>query len=754
MPTAIFFNGQRIVRPGAYSKIDASALASVSPAAVGIVAIIGTAEGGKPLSVDPVDSDHTRSETVLTRYRSGNLRTAGQFAFQPANDPAIPGGAQRLVAVKVNPATQATATLPDSTPTPSVLLTSKDYGAFTNQISVEVATGTTLGKRITVQFEGTVEDFDDVGGLDTLSVAYPAAAGQWDSASLESLAASVRLNLTRADIGLVNERTADMSAPLTVTYVSSDAGDITQTVTLYGLDAATLPVSETRTLNGLTPVAGTQVFSKVTGCRKSAATIGTVTVADTSPITVFSLAPGVLTRGLLTITAMPVASALAISVDVLVAAIAVIRGKSATNTDLVVKASLLLVVPATAVFSSITQIELGDVPVARTVTEAGSVTFAHSTVNTVQKLLDGINQLTGFTATSEVANPTTFLPSDFDRTLAAVSATPGPGVLTADLFYFIEILNSSSAFVGGTRLASPNGVMVPANTPAPVFLGGAIEGVPTITEYQTAFTLLKKRRVNIIVPLTGDPAVASLLLTHLIERAGKLRSEANGYIGLENVAQTAPPDLARIKTLIQQVQSRHISALAQEPQRFDPDTGQATFYRSWMYAVIAAGMQAGSPIGEPLTRKLPLVTDTRQDTSWTSEDNGDELLDAGLMFSEKVDNIGIRFVRSLTTYLADDNVVFSEMSANESANTAVFRLRTGLDRRIGSRGLRGTAAALKSLANDELSRMIDEEIIFDYRALTVEQIGDVFPISVEIAPVLPVNFIPITVHLVAARAAA
>jgi len=111
-------------------------------------------------------------------------------------------------------------------------------------------------------------------------------------------------------------------------------------------------------------------------------------------------------------------------------------------------------------------------------------------------------------------------------------------------------------------------------------------------------------------------------------------------------------------------------------------------------------------------------------------------------------------VRSLTTYIADDNVVFSEMSANESANTAVFRLRTNLDRRIGSRGLRGTVAAIKSLANDELSRMRDEEIIVDFRNLQVEQVGDVFPVSVEIAPVLPVNFIPITVHLVATRASA
>jgi len=756
MPTAIFFNGRRIVRPGAYSKIDASALASVSPAATGIVALIGTAEGGKPLSVVSEDSDHTRPETVLTRYRSGNLRTAGQFSFEPANDEAVPGGAQRLVCVKVNPATQATATLFDSTPVASVLLTSKDYGAFANQINVEVGSGTTQGKRITVRFEATTEDFDDVGGFDTLSLTYPAVVGQWASATLESLATSLRVNLTRSLSGLDSERSADIPAPGVVRVVSTNAADTTQQITVYGLSTLFAPVSETLTLNGTTPVVGTQVFQSVTAARKSAATIGTATVED-SPFTttLFSTAPAVLTRGLASVTDMTVGSALAIAIDVLTAgANAVFRGKTAANADIAVRADLSAAVPATAAFSRITQIELGDVPAARTVTVAGDLTFAHSVYNTVQKVLDAINNITGYTATSEVANPTTFLPSDFDRTIAPVSATPGPAALSADLFYFIDKLNEESAFVGGARLGSPLGVSVPANTAAPVFLGGAVEGVPSITEYQQAFTLLKKRRVNTIVPLTGDPAVHALLLSHLIERAGKLRSEANGYVGLENVALDGPPSLSRIKSLIQVIQSRHISALAQEPQRFDPDSGEATFYPTWMLAAISAGMQAGSPVGEPLTRKKPLVTDFRQDSTWTSEDNGDELLDAGLMFLEKVDNVGIRFVRSLTTYIADDNVVFSEMSANESANTAVFRLRTNLDRRIGSRGLRGTVAAIKSLANDELSRMRDEEIIVDFRNLQVEQVGDVFPVSVEIAPVLPVNFIPITVHLVATRASA
>src|SRR5690606_35939434 len=156
--------GRRINIPGAYSRLDTSQLATSSPSATGIVAIIGTAEGGKPLSVAPEDSDHTRTSTVIDRYRPGSdLRTGALFALEPSIDEAVPNGAQRVVAVKVNPATQSSADFDDANGDPSLTLTSRDYGLFTTQINVEIAAGTTQGKKLTIVFEGDTETFDDVG---------------------------------------------------------------------------------------------------------------------------------------------------------------------------------------------------------------------------------------------------------------------------------------------------------------------------------------------------------------------------------------------------------------------------------------------------------------------------------------------------------------------------------------------------------------------------------------------------------------
>ena len=51
MATSIFFNGRLIRTPGSYSEVNTDALAAVGLGATGIVAVIGTGEGGKPVSV-------------------------------------------------------------------------------------------------------------------------------------------------------------------------------------------------------------------------------------------------------------------------------------------------------------------------------------------------------------------------------------------------------------------------------------------------------------------------------------------------------------------------------------------------------------------------------------------------------------------------------------------------------------------------------------------------------------------------------
>jgi len=753
MASAIFFGGRRLNIPGAYSDIDASALSSISPSAVGIVALIGTAEGGKPLTVTESESDVTRAEQIFGRYRSGDLRTASLFALEPSLDEAVPFGAQKLVNVKVNPAAQSTAVLVDDGGNDAIDMSSKDYGLFTSQINVSVEDGTTQGKKVSIVFEDNTEVFDDIGGETVFSLEYTPGSFGFTTAVAAAEASRFYVRGNRSSIaGKVTERTADIPAPGPVRVVSDDASDVTQSVIVYGLDGSDNGVRESLKLNGTTPVDGTVAFTKVLGMRKTASTAGTVTVTDqVGPTTLFTATDTQETRGLVAMTNMGTDGVVTL-ISGAAAQQAGVVGLSASGSEIIEGFNVgTSAVDGSLQFSEITYLAVGDSLAGTNFTVgADMVSASHAAFPTVQKFADRCNARPGLACTVAVTNPTTFAMADLDLTPPVTVLSVSTPFL-ANLAAVIEEINAKSAYVTASRASGAGAV--PANTAAPVFLVGGEEGTPTISEWSQAFQLLESRRVNVVVPLTNDPAVHALLASHLRKRAGELRSEANGYIGIGTDAG-AGETRANVQSQIQALATRHISAISQECQRTDPDTGASAWYAPHFFAAIAAGMQAGSPIGEPLTRKRPFVTDVRNDSSWAVVNDASDLIDRGLMMAEKVDGLGIRWIRSITTHLADDNVVFSEMSANESANQAVFEFRRAMEQRIGRRGLAGSSAVLKGLANDVLNRLIDDEVIVAYRALQVEQIGDVFPISVEIAPVLPINFIPITVHLVAVRTSA
>lgn len=757
MATAIFFGSRRINLPGAYSEIDASALVGLSPGAVGIVGLIGTAEGGKPQTVESEYSDAITPSKIRSRYRSGDLKTAGQFCFAPSSDQGVPGGAQRIVGVKVNTALQGTAQLVDALSNPSIDLTAADWGLFTNQINTSIAAGTNQGKKITIIFEDTTEVLDDVGGDPIMDVLYTPGAEGYDTMTGAINATTFTAAATKtAMTGLDTEITAALPGASTLDVVSTSAADTTQVLTVYGLNASNVPISEQFTLTGTTPVVGTTSFSKVTGAELSAAAAGTVTVDDTGiPTTVLTLAPATTTRGLLVTSNTPAAGVITVTCSADVAYDIVVQGLDSTGAAASERFDMTSAnttpVVGTTTFSRITQVQLGDLPAANSIAVAlNAFQTTHAAYSTVQRVVDALNSDSAFTANATVSNPTTFLIANSDYA-SAVSLVGTAGEFSADLQAVIDAINNGSQLEAAAR--ATGAVAVPANTTEPVFLSGGSEGDATTTEWQSALDLLRTRRVNIVVPLTRDPAIHAMVLEHLNARAGILKSEANGYIGL-GTAAGAGETKTNIKSQIQAIQNRNISAVAQEGQRFDPDTGLATYYPPQIVAAIAAGMQAGSPIGEPLTHKVITLSDIRQDSSWTPTDDFEEMIDAGLMFAESRDGVGIRWVRSVTTHIADDNVVFVEMSANEALQACVYELRRRLEIKIGKRGFVGTAGSIKALAQTELERQLDIDWIVAFQSLTVEQVGDVFPVSVEVSPILPINFIPITVHVVAATSAA
>lgn len=307
MAGGIYFNGRFTVVPGSYSEVDASALAGISLGATGIVACLGEAEGGAPYSVTVHEVENPGQVSKL--FRDGDLREAGVMLFDPGNDDRIPGGAQEVKFLKVNPATQSSYVFVDDNGDNALTLTSEDYGKFTERIGVDIEDGTNGGKKVTVSFDGDEEEFDDAGADYKFSLSWGGTVGLGVSATI-ALASNLTVDLDedaitskRADYlgsasfsGQDGDAVAAWAAGV-AQVVSTDAGDTTQTATIYGIVGGS-PDTETIALNGTTPATGAKTFTEVYGVRLSAICAGNVVLSKTGPTTVATITAGGLEAGL------------------------------------------------------------------------------------------------------------------------------------------------------------------------------------------------------------------------------------------------------------------------------------------------------------------------------------------------------------------------------------------------------------------------------------------------------------------------
>jgi hypothetical protein len=769
MATTIFFNGRVISVPGSYSQVDASGLESVGLGAAGIVGVIGQAEGGRPVAAITETKDFIRinkPEKARTAFRSGDLREVADMLFAPGKDPDILGGAQELVCMKVNPATQSTAVLSNSYGN-ALDLTSKDYGAFTEQVNVAIASGTTKGKRVTILFEDVTEAGDDIGGDAMFKLKYTKPTNGWDTINGQVISGGeIKCLATRAQAGLDSEIT-DTAAPGVVEVLSANAADVGQKVTVIGLDGTGAVKREVLTLNGTTPVIGTQVFATagVLGAYVSlGTTLGIVTVrVSPGGATIMSLAAGTgqtTAKGLKLGVCMYAAGAMTLVADGATTKTAILMGLDASGAIALEKFVLTGLVPVAgaATWSQITGIILGDVEAARTITISGTAAWAKLAVQkTLQKAADYFNARSiagtgGFTFTMLTGQTSAAL-GILDVMPAAVSIlAPAEPSFYADLNAVMAWINQNSQYVAAAISAGAYGG-APSNTAAPVFLAGGSEGTTMFADWQNALNLLKKTRVNTIVVLTPDPAVHAALDAHCAYMGGIGRSERDGVVGVMNAAMTDVATKDEVKSQIMDLNTRHIRAVAQAIERYNT-AGERQEFTPPFHAALIAGMQAGSPVGTSLTHKYVNALAFRQHSSWNPTDDAEEMIQAGLCFLETVEGAGRRVVRNITTHLSSNNIAYIEASVNEAVNYAVYNFRTNMEFLVGKKGFAGTINAGRGVALNTLGLLVDAEVLVTYRSLDLELVVDVMDVSVEIAPVIPINFVKSTIHLVTVRQSA
>lgn len=338
------------------------------------------------------------------------------------------------------------------------------------------------------------------------------------------------------------------------------------------------------------------------------------------------------------------------------------------------------------------------------------------------------------------------LGSDLDA-MADVDIKTNAGTLRADTWAILAALNTSRMVDAvrhtlGTLPPSPVGAEA-VETVRRFLVGGTVTSPVTTAHWDAAFRKIAGQDVQIVVPLTTTLAVLKLSTPHCIMSA-LLGFERNVWVGTTvNLSLSAA-----FSTYTSKLNSRYVSVVTQGVKVDHPNGTQPVLGPEW-YALIHAAMQAGTPVGTPLTGKRPDIVETVQ--VWDTVLDIDDAIKKGLCVT-KTDNLGLKVARSVTCHLSDDNPNYSEMSAFESAQTSVRRLRAVMNDKIGdpisAAGV--SAKQLLGIAVADLEAQVNgpEPVLKAWRNARFEDMGDRMHLVYDLAAIEPLNFITAKANVV------
>ena len=167
MANQVYFNGNILTVPGAYSAIDTSGIETKSElSGLKTLALIGECTGGEPGAVQ-FFSDPVNARQVL---KSGDLLKACEKAWNPVTstkEGVDIGGANIIACIRSNQATKSELKIfkDFSAELPQLVFQSKDWGKDNNH-QIKIQNGTVSGtKKLTVydQINDSYETYDNLG---------------------------------------------------------------------------------------------------------------------------------------------------------------------------------------------------------------------------------------------------------------------------------------------------------------------------------------------------------------------------------------------------------------------------------------------------------------------------------------------------------------------------------------------------------------------------------------------------------------
>lgn len=391
---------------------------------------------------------------------------------------------------------------------------------------------------------------------------------------------------------------------------------------------------------------------------------------------------------------------------------------------------------------------------------AGGTTVATiqlATYPTVGQLVDYINTLTGFEATVNGGSINAPSLNGLD-TVTAVSVLPvssAPYEVTANLNQLMNWLNSLNGF-SQPLLTATYATGYSGLAPALIsfkYLSGGSDGVTSAANYDSALTVLQNSDVQWITPIDSAPAVWAMVDAHCQYMSTVGNMERRAIVGTP-LNTTDAEAIAYAFNL----NSNRTSLVHLGYYDYDP-TGVLSglqLYAPYMTAAAIAGAFSGVSPGTAMTNKAMSFSGLERYLNVPTDT--DALIQGGVIPLAK-QKTGYMVIQSITTWLVNNNYDKVEQSVGWALDYTCRTSREVLDPLRGAKITPVTLGRAVTLVTSNLKALAvpdpqgpgvlaGDDTNPAYKNVTASAVGTAIAVSFQCSPVLPANYVSVTVYAV------
>ncbi|MDP3327203.1 hypothetical protein [Parvibaculum sp.] len=374
-------------------------------------------------------------------------------------------------------------------------------------------------------------------------------------------------------------------------------------------------------------------------------------------------------------------------------------------------------------------------------------TIALATYPTIQELVDRINSVADFSASVLDGNGAKPALNGLDSVTAQDVKTAAYTV-KADLQAIVDWFNGiGSPIVSATREAGAG--IVPANIPF-TYLSGGSNGTVTNAEWSNAFTALQSVDVQWVAPVSADASIHAMADAHCSFMSNVGRMERRSICGTALTTSDANAIIAAKALNSDRTSLVHLGF-------YDYDTsGALVLYPPYILAALIAGAFSGVNPGTALTNKSLKVRGLERDLKDPTDT--DPLINGGVLCVKNT-RTGYRVVQSISTWLISDNFNRVEVSVGVALDFTARNVRQAVEGLKGAKGTPVSIALAASKVETTLRELSKPEPVGPgvlagdaenppYKGISVQLEGDVLAIQFQCSPVIPINYIPVTIYAV------